>query len=168
MLIEIFLATGGLSALRQPFMIPLPRPQQEIVVRVAGSGKPNCTSYYPDGSTQRCFPIFGLRSSEAINGWSHEGQIQFSTAAIRKLNSFELALLAGHEIAHFYLDHRKSGVSDELEADRIGALLACHAGYDPRRALTLLDRIPSGRTHPSAEERKRVISDSVANLECSP
>jgi metalloendopeptidase OMA1, mitochondrial len=48
----------------------------------------------------------------------------------------------------------------EIEADRIGVELAARAGYDPREALTLLDRIgdpqssPRLSDHPSLTERR--------------
>jgi len=57
----------------------------------------------------------------------------------------------------------------ELEADRLGAMLAYRAGYDPLRGAQFFERIPDPGnqflgTHPPNAERKAVVRQTVAEL----
>ena len=65
------------------------------------------------------------------------------------------------------------GRLQELESDRLGVRYAHGAGYDPRAALTLWDRMAalgSGRppeflsTHPGPSNRQEVIAKEIAGL----
>ena len=131
---------------------------QEIATKVAGRGKPDCTSYVVDGSSGPCLPWFEVIPGTRINAWSNGSTIAFSQAATMTVTRDEFALLAGHEIAHYYLGHtRKSNPADELEADRFGAQLACNAGFDPVAGMSLVRHLRSGITHPRQAERRAVI-----------
>ena len=60
----------------------------------------------------------------------------------------------------------------ELESDRLGVRYVAAAGYDPRGALSLWDKMAAVggeqieflSTHPVAENRKAIITQEIANL----
>lgn len=105
----------------------LPDDRQAIALKVAAQGLPECRMYHADGSEGPCLPIFTVTRGKAVNSRSLAGQIAFTHGATTRLSDDEFALLAGHEIAHWYLGHRGSSLEAELAADRLGALLACRA-----------------------------------------
>ena len=129
-----------------------------------------------------------------------DGSVFVNISALAEMSSeAELAFLLGHEYAHYlksharegYLKNRKAGLhinriqarenmslsqKNEFEADSLGFVLACNAGYDPRAMDILTQRLiflqkksyislggkydksdvmPS--THPLGEERLRKI-----------
>ena len=149
-------AAGGTSA--------LPLPQLDIAVRVAGSGLPQCTSYHPDGSEGPCLPHFALRQAHAINAWRAGGQITVTSGAAEALTGDEFALLAGHEIAHWLLGHRTSSPEAELAADRLGAKLACAAGFDLAAGVKLFTHLNKDHAHPSAALR----TAALIGTDCRP
>jgi Peptidase family M48 len=151
----IFTSSVLASSLLLSAMVPDPR--MAIALRVAGQGLPNCTSYLEDGSERPCLPRFAVRSGSSINGWSEHGRIEFSRAALERLTPDEFALLAGHEIAHWYLGHKGSNVADELAADRLGAQLACQAGYDPAAGTGLFRYLHQGTDHPPRKLRVAAV-----------
>lgn len=136
----------------------------QIAAEVAGPGRPNCTAHHPDGSEGPCFPHFSIRTSGKVNAWSHGGHIQFSSAAMTVLPPDQFALLAGHEIAHYYLGHNGSTAANELEADMLGAVLACRAGYRIDAALGLFDHAHGNGGYPAKAQRRKVVMDmAMAN-----
>jgi hypothetical protein len=137
----------------------LPREHVEIALRVAGTGRPQCRSYNANGGESPCLPRFALQRGSGINGASLAGQITFTRSATTRLNQNEFALLAGHEIAHWYLGHRGSSIEAELAADRLGAELACRAGFDVTAGAELFRFLHSDRAHPKAEVRRRVVQE---------
>ena len=137
--------------------LQLPAPQMEIATRVAGKGKPVCTSYQVDGAMAPCLPSFELGSGGRVNGESAGPLIAFTRAATVKLTREEFALLAGHEIAHYYLGHGGNNPADELAADRLGAQIACEAGYDPAAGVSLLRFFRDGKTHPPRAVRRAAV-----------
>lgn len=137
--------------------LSLPSERMEIAFRVAGDGLPNCHSYQLDGTTGPCLPSFSVHGSGGINARSLAGQIAFTPAAVVRLNENEFALLAGHEIAHYYLGHKINAMANELAADRLGAELACSAGYDPISGSTLFRHFRRGKVHPSSDVRRAVV-----------
>ncbi len=137
--------------------IPLPEPQREIALRIAGQGLPSCRSHHPGGGEGPCLPDFAMRPDGPVNGWSLGGRITFTTAATTRLSRDEFALLAGHEIAHWYLGHRGSSPDAELAADRLGAQLACQAGFDVAAGASLFRHLRPGRNHPPAERRREAV-----------
>jgi Peptidase family M48 len=143
---------------------PLPAYHAAIAVRVAGDGLPQCRSFQPDGSEGPCLPSFTITSDAAINGWSRDGLVSFSTGALSQLTRDEFAMLAGHEIAHWYLGHGESGPDTELAADRLGAELACRAGFDPIAGTGLFHYLGQDLFHPEAAVRRKV----VASIGCKP
>lgn len=135
----------------------LPPQHLEIANRVAGDGKPECLSHWQDGTIGPCLPAFAIKAGGHVNGWSIGTRITFTRAATVRLTQDEFALLAGHEIAHYYLGHDTSNPADELAADRLGAQLACQAGYDPVKAVSLFRFISAGKNHPRRAERRAAV-----------
>jgi hypothetical protein len=138
-------------------VLSLPSERMEIALRVAGQGLPNCQSYRLDGTMGPCLPTFAVRGSGGINAMSLAGQISFTPASMDRLNEDEFALLAGHEIAHYYLGHKVNAMANELAADRLGAELACRAGYDPIAGASLFRYARRGKNHPSSDVRRATV-----------
>jgi hypothetical protein len=140
----------------------LPPDHHTIATRVAGPGLPHCRAYHPDGSEGPCLPSFAVTSSGRINGHSRAGHITFTHGATTRLTADEFALLAGHEIAHWYLGHQGGGHREsrreaELAADRLGAQLACQAGYDVTKGATVFRFLSKSRVHAAPELRRRAV-----------
>jgi Peptidase family M48 len=122
---------------------------------VAGAGLPNCRAHHIDGREGPCLPKFSVRRGNAVNGWSKAGRIEFSYGAITRLTRDEFALLAGHEIAHWYLRHKESSLETELEADQLGAELACAARFDIAKGANLFRYLRAGWSHPKNNVRQQ-------------
>lgn len=140
----------------------LPPDYQAIALRVAGPGRPECRMYHADGREGPCLPSFALSPSGSINGHSRAGHITFTRGATTRLTADEFALLAGHEIAHWYLGHTGDGDAAtrreaELAADRLGAQLACQAGYDVAKGAAVFRFMSKSRVHPEREVRVRTV-----------
>lgn len=134
--------------------------RKAIASDVAAAGRPACTSFHPDGSETPCRPTIALVPGRSINAWRQGSQIRFTRAASERLTPNEFALLAGHEIAHYYLGHKDNSRANELAADRLGAELACKAGYDPRAGASLLRYLKAGPNHPRAAVRLKAILEA--------
>lgn len=162
------LIIGGLVFPARIAAVPADRTTEYLAVaaHVAGSGKPNCIAFSSGDTTGSCLPRYTVKRGRRINAWAYQGNIQFSSAAIGRLSNDQFALLAGHEIAHFYLGHTHSSVTTELEADMLGALLACRAGYRIDAAAGLYRYARAGRSYPSPKLRRKVIMDLAASAEC--
>jgi Zn-dependent protease with chaperone function len=140
----------------------LPPDHQAIALRVAGPGRPECRMYHADGGEGPCLPSFALSASGRINGHSRAGHITFTRGATTRLTADEFALLAGHEIAHWYLGHTGEGDAAtrraaELAADRLGAQLACQAGYDVAKGAAVFRFMSKSRVHPERAVRRAVV-----------
>ena len=139
----------------------------QVATAVAGTGKPDCASYDPDGQVHPCLPRFSVKAGSRVNAWHLGGEIQFTTAAITRLGLDEFALLAGHEIAHYYLGHRGNSREQELQADALGAILACRAGYNPDQASSLYRYARRSRTHPEASLRRKIVMEIAPRSNCT-
>lgn len=146
-----------LSALAIATVSSLSSQHMEIAIRVAGEGLPKCQSFHPDGTASSCLPVFTVRRGGGINGSSLAGHITFTSAATVRLNEDEFALLAGHEIAHYYLGHDGKALANELAADRFGAELACKAGYDPVAGASLFRHLRPSKVHPDRNARRAAV-----------
>jgi hypothetical protein len=135
----------------------VPKHHLDIANSVAGEGKPACQSYRSDGTEGPCLPVFAVHRGSGVNGWSLAGRVTFSSGAITRLSNDEFALLAGHEIAHYYLGHKGSTPAAELAADRLGADLACKAGFDPVSAVSLFRYLRPSKVHPPSGERRAAV-----------
>lgn len=145
----------------------LPDDRQAIALKVAAQGLPECRMYHADGSEGPCLPIFTVTRGEAVNSRSLAGQIAFTHGAATRLSDDEFALLAGHEIAHYYLGHRGNSREQELQADALGAILACRAGYNPDQASSLYRYARRSRTHPEASLRRKIVMEIAPRSNCT-
>jgi len=163
------LVIGGLVFPARLFPVPTDRTTQymAIATTVAGAGKPDCRARSLRNTRGSCFPRYSVRRGKQINAWAFDGNIEFSSGAIGRLTGAEFAMLAGHEIAHFYLGHTHSSVTNELEADMLGALLTCRAGYRIEAAEGLYRYARGGRSYPSPKVRRKVIMDLAKTADCS-
>lgn len=135
----------------------LPPDHLGIALRVAGQGLPQCRMYQADGSAGPCLPSFAVSRGRAVNGRSLAGHITFTEGATTRLTADEFALFAGLEIAHWYLGHTKSTRAAELAADRLGAKLACQAGYDVAKGASVFRFLSKSRVHPDRAVRRAVV-----------
>ncbi|MEY4239667.1 MAG: hypothetical protein RL339_2268 [Pseudomonadota bacterium] len=135
----------------------LPPDHLSIAMKVAGQGLPQCRMYQVDGSEGPCLPSFAVSRGNAINGRSAAGHITFTEGTTTRLTADEFALLAGHEIAHWYLGHTHSTREAELAADRLGAQLACQAGYDVAKGAGVYRFMSKSRVHPERAVRRAVV-----------
>lgn len=141
----------------KPDNVSLPPPLLEIAARIAGEGMPHCELTLTSGERAPCLPDFGVRRGGGVNGWSRSHTITFTRGATERLTRDEFALLAGHEIAHYYLGHTANTPANELAADRMGAELACRAGFDPAAGVGLFRHLRPSRVHPKAEVRRAAV-----------
>ncbi|BBE10431.1 Peptidase family M48 [Mycoavidus cysteinexigens] len=100
-----------------------------------------------------------------------------------QLNDHEMAVLLAHEIAHALRGHASEFANlqpaipytreDEAEADVIGNDIAARAGYDPRAAISLWERLAAidrakplkyAKIHPFIERRIREIKIRISDL----
>jgi len=147
----------SLAALALSAGLALSSQQADIAQRVASSGKPGCVAYDLDNNETPCLPAFEVTAGVHVNAWAVGERVRFSRAAVMRLTRDEFALLTAHEVAHYFLGHGKSTPEVELEADRLGAELACSAGFNPAAGISLLRYLASGPTHPPQELRRAVI-----------
>jgi Peptidase family M48 len=137
--------------------LSLPQARLEVAARVVGSSGLYCTSHFPDGTNRPCMPRFAVRPGNWVNAKQKAGTIEFTVGAINRLTDDEFALLVGHELAHWYLGHKASTSTNELAADRLGATLVCHAGFNPHAGVTLFRFLSAGTTHPGRGLRQSVV-----------
>lgn len=135
----------------------LPPERLTIANRIAAEGKPECVSHALDGTTGPCLPSFAIKPGKRVNAKATGARIEFTMAASLRLSRDEFALLAGHEVAHYFLAHNGSNSANELAADRLGAELACRAGFDPAAGATLFRHLKAGTTHPRPEARRAAV-----------
>lgn len=162
------LIIGGLvfPARLAPFPTDRTSEYLAIATRVAEIGNPGCAAYVVRETSGNCLPHYAIRRGRQINAWTYGGRIQFSSGSVRHLTSDQFALLAGHEIAHHYLGHTQSSTTNELEADMLGALLACRAGYRIAAGAELYRHARSGRLYPSPKLRRAVIMGIAKSTAC--
>ncbi len=83
--------------------------------------------------------------------------VRVSTGFVRLAASDdELAFVVAHEMAHEVRGHRaymdlNLRRRQELEADQLGLVLMAHAGYDPRAAVSLVQRMRAQNPYPSGD-----------------
>lgn len=74
-------------------------------------------------------------------------------------NDDQMALVLGHELAHYKLGHRGSTISNEYAADRLGALFMQRAGYNKCNGAIFFKRLPYGDSsdHPASYKRIKAL-----------
>lgn len=101
-------------------------------------------------------PMLTLSNSSEVNA-----QCGFMSISINKgmlafvRNDDELALVLGHELAHFNLGHTSSTPMNELAADSLGAKYEDRAGFNHCKGVMVLYRFHSAGsdTHPASDYR---------------
>jgi len=140
-------------------------------------------------SVPGCFARVRLARNPTVNAFSNGHDVLVTTAMLDYVHSDdELALIIGHELAHFILGHPpmhdgdkllasvgiRSGVfwKREEAADRLAIRLMAAAGYDLdavipfwRRFLGEYDKDPQiFRYHPSLGARERIAREEIAAI----
>jgi hypothetical protein len=141
------------------------------------------------GSVPGCFDRVRLARNPQVNAFSNGHDVIVTTALLDFVHSDdELALIVGHEMAHFILGHPPMHTSDKLlasigiradiywkreeAADRLAIRMMAAAGYDLdavipfwRRFLGKYDSDPQiFRYHPSLGARERIARDEIAAI----
>jgi len=141
------------------------------------------------GSHPGCFGRVRLARNPTVNAFSNGHDVVVTTAMLDFARSDdELALIIGHEMAHFILGHPPMHTSDKLlasigirsgifwkreeAADRLALRLMAAAGYDLdaaipfwRRFLGKYDNDPQiFRYHPSLGARERIAREEIAAI----
>ena len=114
-------------------------------------------------------------TSGDVNAWCMPGgKMAVYTGLIDKLKitDDELAAVMGHEIAHALREHGRERMS-QAYADAVGLELAARAGYDPRAAVTLwqkMGQVGGGAppqflsTHPSPQNRASDLTNYATRV----
>lgn len=120
-------------------------------------------------------PVYLQCAIEDVSGRGGDASITISRGVMKSAtNEDEIAVVLAHEIAHVSLAHdleRYEGMgggplerrqSHELEADKVGSIIAYLAGYNPRSLLAVLKRIDDSggkgsMGHASSKKRVRIL-----------
>lgn len=127
-----------------------------------------------------CAARLVLVTDGGVDAHSDSRNVAISTGLIAfARNDDEIALAAGHEMAHIMLRHRKGGGiaarrKMEDDADSLGLRLIRCAGYDGEKALGLFQRLGSGDwlgflrapTHRSFGKRVARLKTELAGAAC--
>ncbi len=101
-------------------------------------------------------PRLVLDPSSEVNASCSVLRITVNAGMLRFVhNSSELAMILGHELAHFSLHHRGSTPNNEYAADSLGARYASAGGYNRCSGAEVYDRFNDGpsTTHPDSHSR---------------
>lgn len=124
-----------------------------------------------------CSARFVFKDHKGIAAYTDGSTVAIASGAIDfAANDDELALIAGHELAHI-IAHDKAPASlfdrrtMEDDADLLGARLALCAGYDVARSLDFWKRLATrdpahGPAHRSAMERHARLAAATSGLSC--
>lgn len=144
MLLELLLTFDlNFSNLQQQYVQARNHHIEEIYLKVAKA-------------TGQDYPPFRIEENESINAYATSEEIVLFTGMINfsNANDDEIALILGHELGHYILDHVNQPVPDlkytsethrskkyELNSDKIGAFLMTQAGYDVCKGRELWKRM---------------------------
>ena len=108
-------------------------------------------------------PRLVLSSSNEVNADETDQRISINKGMLRFVrNSSELALVLGHELAHFTLHHQSSTIAHEFAADYQGAIYSGHAGYSVCTGAQIFKRFPP--TGPNSDHPAN--ADRIKHLGC--
>lgn len=109
-------------------------------------------------------PHLELNNIGDVNADENSNRIEIDRGMLSFVkNPSELALVLGHELAHFYLHHTRSTIAHEYAADLQGSVFMQNAGYDKCLGAQLFKRFNSG---PNPVDHPRDM-DRVHALGCS-
>ncbi|WP_242130251.1 M48 family metalloprotease [Sphingobium sp. Sx8-8] len=128
-----------------------------------------------------CGGTVTLKSSHQADAFSDRNNIAVTTGMVSMLETAdEMAFIIGHEFTHILFEDSKpqkiSRLEKENRADLYGTLLAACAGFDPKGAITALEKLKrrSGlkldilKTHHGFDRRQKAIRNllhSIINCE---
>ena len=127
-----------------------------------------------------CAARLVLKVDSRIRAFSDHHNAAITTGLVRfAQNDDEIALVAGHELAHIIRQDRSRGAlasrrAAEDAADALGAQIAHCAGYDAGRALDFWRRFARrdalgwlrSPSHPSSGARRRSLEELTGHLAC--
>lgn len=130
----------------------------------------------------RCAARSILVVQNYVDAYSDRHNLALTTGLVNFVeNDDELALVAGHELAHIILDRdlEAQGIHNKRKedaADKLGAELASCAGYDIVRGSLLWNRFDKARflgflptfTHRKSKVRQKAIEALGGKVDCSP
>lgn len=102
------------------------------------------------------YPRLRFSDDKQMNAHSSWQYITIDQGMLDKTNVDELALVIGHELAHYKLLHKGSTPARELAADALGWKYADKAGYDCHKGKEYLKKLyhkKGSKTHPPPMER---------------
>ncbi len=106
-------------------------------------------------------PRFIYSNSRVVNASSGGFRITINQGMLSFVggDSNQMALVIGHELAHYKLGHGSSTPSNEYAADRLGAQYMQHAGYNKCAGAVFLKRLSGGdsSTHPASYKRVKAL-----------
>lgn len=103
-------------------------------------------------------PQLVLVYSTDVNASTDGRKVYINSAMLSFVNNeAEIAMVLGHELAHYRLRHRRSTPGNEYAADRLGASYMHNAGYNICRGARVIKRFNNedSDTHPASRKRYR-------------
>lgn len=168
----------------------------EKVMAASKSGKRLSVSLLRDGNRVEaaidpeplCSARLVLKMENSVDAWSDESNAAITLGLLEfARNDDEVALIAGHELAHIInrdSNMHKKGEGRSISArrqtedrsDRLGANLAHCGGYDVDLALDFWERFRRRDwlgflrtpTHRSVSDRIRLIREAIPTFRCPP
>ena len=101
-------------------------------------------------------PRLVISNSQEVNASSAGLRITVNRGMLGFVkNQDEMALVLGHELAHYKLGHSHSTPSNEYAADSLGAVMENRAGYNSCNGAAVIYRFHShdSSTHPDSDSR---------------
>jgi len=98
--------------------------------------------------------------SPKVNAYADGNIIVMYTGMLKFLhNDSEVASVLGHELSHYLLHHPKSTIPNEYAADKLGATIMSHSGYNKCVGFIWFLRLndPGSDTHPPSVTRYHVL-----------
>lgn len=101
------------------------------------------------------YPKLKFSNSKEVNAYQSGSTITINQGMLNITNKDELALVIGHELAHYKLGHHNSNHRNEYAADALGYQYAAKAGYNVCRGKNLFKKFRKGasNTHPDPRDR---------------
>ena len=101
------------------------------------------------------YPKLKFSNSKEVNAYQSGNTIVVYQGILNITNRDEIALVLGHELAHYKLHHRQSNWPNEYAADRLGWKYASKAGYNMCRGKNLFKKFRKGASsdHPDPIDR---------------
>lgn len=105
-------------------------------------------------------PQINFEYNSDVNAHAGWGGIYINTGMLADVhNDSEMALVIGHELAHYKLHHMRSTPMNEYAADQQGAYYMSKAGYNICTGAKLIKRFhaPDSATHPASDKRVHAL-----------